>query len=274
MLLFETTIRPQTNGHKSKHTHAHHELLIIESGFGHQVIGSRQEPCKTGDMYVFPAGIMHMSHTEGKEQFTCLVLNLANSDLPEMPTGTANAGILAQIMTACPKGGRLQIRPAIVQQSLALLRRAMQEIAQGKIGAKSLAQALILETLVTLVRGLDTKPERRLAADAAKNHIDLAIRWLEEYWMMPVKISDLVALGPLGRSQFLKHFQERTGTSVGAYVIQKRLNAAQRLLQEKSTNFLDIALACGFGSQSHFNHLFRQHLGQSPRTWLETQRNR
>ena len=46
-----------------------------------------------------------------------------------------------------------------------------------------------------------------------------------------------------------------------------RLREAQRLMREGRLNLLDVALACSFGSQSHFNHRFKEATGLRPRAW-------
>jgi AraC-like DNA-binding protein len=42
-------------------------------------------------------------------------------------------------------------------------------------------------------------------------------------------------------------------------------------MREGRLNLLDVALACGFGRQSHFNHRFKDATGLSPRAWLAAQ---
>ena len=59
---------------------------------------------------------------------------------------------------------------------------------------------------------------------------------------------------------------------MGEALLSIRLREAQLLMCEGRLNLLDIALACGFGSQSHFNHRFRLATGASPREWLASQR--
>lgn len=66
------------------------------------------------------------------------------------------------------------------------------------------------------------------------------------------------------RSHFLRMFREATGITPHQYLLRLRLQQAQRMIKEKSSELLDIALACGFSSHTHMSRMFRQALGVTP----------
>lgn len=170
-----------------------------------------------------------------------------------------------------PDGGRLQLRPATAQQVTALMRRAHEEWSARRFGSACASRALAMEVLTVLARDACAEGHEPASTAAAEHHVELARRWLADNWMMTVRIAELVALGPLGRSQFLARFRASTGMAVGDALLAIRLREAQRMLREERGTMLDVALTCGFGSQSHFNHRFRQATGLSPRDWLRRQ---
>jgi AraC family transcriptional regulator len=53
-------------------------------------------------------------------------------------------------------------------------------------------------------------------------------------------------------------------------VLERRLSTAQQLLRQSKMLLVDIALECGFSSQTHMNDVFRKRLGVTP---LEYRRN-
>ena len=55
-----------------------------------------------------------------------------------------------------------------------------------------------------------------------------------------------------------------TGLTPVAYILQVRLNYAQRLIVNKDTSLTDIAAKCGFQNLSHFSKTFKQQFGVSP----------
>jgi AraC family transcriptional regulator len=72
------------------------------------------------------------------------------------------------------------------------------------------------------------------------------------------------------RAHFLRMFRAATGLTPHQYVLDRRLSTAQQLLRESKMLLVDIALECGFSSQTHMNDVFRKRLGFTP---LEYRRN-
>lgn len=75
------------------------------------------------------------------------------------------------------------------------------------------------------------------------------------------RISEEVDLSPY---YFARMFRAALGISPYRYVIERRLQLAQRLLAGSSSLLTDVALNCGFSSQSHFTSTFRRHFGVAP----------
>lgn len=271
MYLLHAVMEPRFNPRQTRHIHHGPELLAVVEGRGQQLVRTGAVPCQPGDIFVFPAEVPHMSHTGDGERFSCLVLNCDPGDLPDGRAGDGGRELIERLAVLVPDGGRLPVRPATARQCIGLLRRAYAEWSGRRLGSACAARAMSMQALTLLARDACPPAPDAAPADAAERHIELARRWLADYWMMPVRIGDLLALGPLGRSQFLARFRAGTGRTVGDALLAIRLGEAQRRLREGDGSMLDVALACGFGSQSHFNHRFRRATGLSPRAWLRRQ---
>jgi AraC-like DNA-binding protein len=63
---------------------------------------------------------------------------------------------------------------------------------------------------------------------------------------------------------FLRIFKRLTGVTPHQYVRRVRIREAATLLLRGKAQVLDIALDCGFGDVSNFNHTFRAEFGVSP----------
>ncbi|ASP36134.1 AraC family transcriptional regulator [Labrenzia sp. VG12] len=59
-------------------------------------------------------------------------------------------------------------------------------------------------------------------------------------------------------------FSAFCGQSPYDYIVSRRLQRARRLISETQDALADIAVSCGFSSQSHMTSLFRRRLGISP----------
>jgi transcriptional regulator GlxA family with amidase domain len=66
---------------------------------------------------------------------------------------------------------------------------------------------------------------------------------------------------------FAAQFRLATGFTPYAYLRRRRVEFAQKLLLESDLPLVQIALACGFSTQSHFSSAFKQIVGDSPRWW-------
>lgn len=106
-----------------------------------------------------------------------------------------------------------------------------------------------------LLRGRqDTRLRPLLAAVMA----DPAEAWTVE------KMADYVHLS---RAQFMRVFQTALGQSPHQFVMQTRLRQAAVYLRTHADSVLQIALATGFQTESHFARVFKQHYGQTPRQY-------
>jgi AraC family transcriptional regulator len=85
-----------------------------------------------------------------------------------------------------------------------------------------------------------------------------------------LSLASLAKESGYSRAHFLRMFRAATGLTPHQYVLERRLSTAQQLLREPKMSLADIALKCGFSSQTHMNDVFRKRLGFTP---LEYRRN-
>ena len=66
------------------------------------------------------------------------------------------------------------------------------------------------------------------------------------------------------RRTLQRHFEDSLGQSPSDVLVALRLERAKALLADPSRSIGDVALACGFNSQSHFTTVFRAAFGVAP----------
>lgn len=264
-------IGERMNPHRARHVHEGPELLAVVAGEGRQLTVRGEEPCKAGDIFLFPAGHPHNSYAAPGERFTCAVLLASPEDFADGERSDGGAELFARLADLATADHRLRIRPATAQQVKNRLLRAIAEHRGAASGGRCAARAEAMQALVALARDPLLAAPAAIGPSPPERHIAEARRWIDLHWMQPIEVADLVALGALGRSQFLARFRDATGMTVGQALLAVRLREAKRMLRAGEGSMLDIALACGFGSQSHFNHRFRAAMGASPRDWMRSQ---
>lgn len=67
-------------------------------------------------------------------------------------------------------------------------------------------------------------------------------------------------------------FQEKFGTSAKNWLLGKRLEHAEKLLQLTSKKVIDVAMECGFSSHGHFSNSFRRHFNLTPKACRQMSR--
>ncbi|CAI2149934.1 MULTISPECIES: helix-turn-helix domain-containing protein [Serratia] len=80
----------------------------------------------------------------------------------------------------------------------------------------------------------------------------------------PLVLADLAAQAELSEFHFARMFKHSTGQAPHQYVMQVRLQQAEKLLRNTLMPLTQIALDCGFSSASHFSHRFKAFYGHTP----------
>ncbi len=82
-----------------------------------------------------------------------------------------------------------------------------------------------------------------------------------------ISLTELAEACDLSPSHFGRSFRLTTGLSPYNWLRQERIRAAQDLLLYSSLSLVDVALATGFATQSHFANAFKAVIGVAPGVW-------
>ena len=81
----------------------------------------------------------------------------------------------------------------------------------------------------------------------------------------PLTMQELAERAGFSRRQMERIFAQHAGRSPAKFYLDLRLQRARHLLFQSDLSILDIALACGFVSASHFSKTYKEMYGRSPR---------
>jgi AraC-like DNA-binding protein len=98
-----------------------------------------------------------------------------------------------------------------------------------------------------------------------------AVRAIERDVTSELSLASLAREARLSPYHFLRTFENLTAVTPHQYVLRMRLRQAAMRLTLESARILDVALDCGFGDVSNFNHAFRAEFGVSPRAYRRQQ---
>ena len=90
------------------------------------------------------------------------------------------------------------------------------------------------------------------------------IEMMEGCLTEPLSLLDVAGNVGLSRRQIERLFRQEMGRSPARYYLEIRLDRARHLLIQSSMPVVEVAVACGFVSASHFSKCYRELYGRSP----------
>ncbi len=265
-------IDEHTNPGRYKHEHDDHEILYCIEGQGRQLTPFGEVPIKQGDLFVFARGQQHMSYCAEGEEFSCFVFNLhermfdeENMHDTEALRALRNIGLYAKEQ-ACyfplAKTGTKRIAHLLNQINMEFLRRSP--------GYNAVIKSHITEILISILRDPLLTNHKLPALPNPSNSELIAeiLHYIELNYMYSISIKDILKFCPLSRSHFHAVFKNECDmTFVDALHAVRIRRACELLKSSPEQSIVDIALSCGFQSQSHFCHTFKKSMDLSPRQY-------
>jgi len=92
-----------------------------------------------------------------------------------------------------------------------------------------------------------------------------AIEFMEAHVENPISVTELSNYVGLSSRQLERLFVNHLGVLPSQYYLEVRLRRARHLLRQSDMSIVEVAMACGFVSASHFSKCFRELYGRSPR---------
>ncbi|HMQ59001.1 MAG TPA: helix-turn-helix domain-containing protein, partial [Rhizobiaceae bacterium] len=80
----------------------------------------------------------------------------------------------------------------------------------------------------------------------------------------PLSLVEIAGYVGLSRRQIERLFRQEMGRSPARYYLEIRLDRARHLLIQSTMPVVEIAIACGFVSASHFSKCYRELYGRAP----------
>ncbi len=148
--------------------------------------------------------------------------------------------------------------------------RAERSLAPGAhLFAKSVINAMVAELAADRSTVQHAHAE---AGETKRAQVALQAKARIEALLAEGKVPSIEALAEqlfCSRSALCAAFKQETGISIGAFTRQKRIERAEKLLENQTLSITQIAIKLGFTRQSAFSHAFKQAHGISPTEWRE-----
>lgn len=107
-------------------------------------------------------------------------------------------------------------------------------------------------------------------ARVTDRRVQRALEFIEASLTQRLSLREIAGIAALSPSRFSRVFRNATGTTVSAYVSERRVERATGLLLETDWTTAGIAEAVGFADASHMTRTFRRRRGYTPSEVRET----
>ena len=243
------------------HYHTFHKLVFFLGGSAGYGVEGRSFRLERGDAVLVPQGCIHRPEAAPGAPYERVILYLSPEFLsrmsgPDCPLDACFARSSAQF--------RFVLRPGPARRELLRNLSALEEaVTQPGFGAQLLAQALLVQLLISLRRLFDadgTLPGESIAAD---EKVAAILQYLSQHLTERVSIDDLAARFYISKYHMMRRFRAETGCTIHAYLAGKRLALAREQIAA-GVPAGQAAAACGFGDYSAFCRAYRRRFGLPP----------
>lgn len=129
----------------------------------------------------------------------------------------------------------------------------------GPLATEAVARALLGRLLLR---------QNKHPTGAAGHPMERVMAHIEANLKGALTLEHLADVAGMSLFHFCRVFRDSLGVTPHQHILTQRMTQARRLLWSQSgMSMLEIALACGFGSSSHFAAQFKRHTGQTPLQW-------
>jgi AraC-like DNA-binding protein len=93
---------------------------------------------------------------------------------------------------------------------------------------------------------------------------DRVIEYIDQHYAQPISLRDVARVFGYSACHLTHTFAQITGTPITAWIIKRRIAAAQQLLAESDVNVAAACEAVGFNDLCYFTRQFVRHVGTTP----------
>jgi AraC-like DNA-binding protein len=233
-----------------RHTHDQFGLGVIHQGAHRSLSGRGMVEAGTGDVITVNPGEVHDGAPIGDHGRSWRILYfdpaIIAAVIDDMSEGKTRAFEFSHPVIS---GGSLVSRFGALFASMT----------KGGAAASLLREEMLFILLAVL------RPREK--ADSAAS-IQAARGMIDADPAEPRTLAGLASEAGLSKFQLIRAFQKATGLTPHAYLMQRRIALARRLIAGR-TPLAEAALASGFADQSHMTRIFVRKYGVSPRLYAD-----
>ncbi len=269
------------NYHKGKqmlgnaHTHTYFEVTMVTEGeLIYWIPDHEQVVMHAGDVIVLPPHVIHQTH-QPEQVSDCgmrsIVVKFSPMFLYPMETTQSDVDCLLTSPIFCEDFFVFKSGTPIAEELGSILRATLADREREGIGYELALRGRLTTLYTTLLRSckciIPTRPAGAEMEGGTSGTRELyqIMMYLRENYQYNISMQEVAEVFGMSYYHFSRFFKKLTNKKFNEYLLELRLNCAQKKLLEENKSISEVALECGFEYVSYFIQKFKAKNGMTPR---------
>jgi AraC-like DNA-binding protein len=248
------------------HWHEFYEMAFVIQGEGNHYLNGSLQHLEPGSLFFLTPADFHVIEPDSNQSL--VIYNMIFSD-------DALSEPLLRLLIHSTEAFHTTFNPEAYKLLLSEFEFIWQEQhnALHLIGTTLLKKGALERILLLAERNLQLTGVQKVTNDYFKPAMRSAITYMHHHFRDSLSLAKVAAHSNTSTNYFSELFHKETGCSFQIYLQELRLRFASSLLQASELSVIDICLASGFNTVSHFDRTFKNKFGCTPSVYRKQQRN-
>lgn len=260
-LIYVSKARYEVDWHSTMHSHPFTELFYVVKGSGNFLIEDKTFHVVEDDLVIVNANVLHTESSKDANPLEYVVLGIEGLSLTLQESGSGNDGSLYSFHNY--RKHREEI--------LTVFQSLISEVEKKEDAYEYICQNYLNILLLNLVRR--TKSPLRLASQKnTTKECTYIKKYIDLHYAEPITLDTLANETYLDKYYLVHVFKKHFETTPINYLIDKRIEESQHLLETTHHTISQISNIVGFNSQSYFTQTFKKKLNCTPAEYRKNAR--
>lgn len=253
-------LRSESGAKVDFHYHEFCKILLLVSGQGSYFVDGKRYLLNPGDIVLIGSRSVHKPELTEGAAYERIIVYVSPEYLQKM--STPDCDLLS--LFSGQNGHVLRLKEQRRKTVFGIAAKLEKDLAGETFGREILSQADLLQLMVELGRNITDSPGNLPQPSAPENRrVQEIMEYLDGNLAEEIDIDRLAERFFISKFYMMRLFQKQTGTTIYAYLTQKRLLRARELMNG-GMRATESCYACGFHSYSSFTRAYAKYFGTTP----------
>jgi len=248
-----------------------YEIYFLLEHSCNETLKDRTYHLKQGDLVIIPKNIIHKSSHVKTHKHKRILVQFKESYL----TGIAQKDSEVDLL-ACFKSEKKVLRLDYKEQEFVknLFNKLLYEQTKKQVGWQLYNKVSLAELLLYINRVILKHANNEFDhPNSLYEKVSEIVKYLNDNFAENITLKNVSEMFYISPNYLCKIFKDVTGFTLIEYLNQIRVKQAQHLLRTEKMNVSQIFEACGFGTMTHFERIFKKVTGSSPLAYRKMHRS-